>query len=148
MQVMLTNTSTRKSHKHTKSMLTKHLMLAALSGLLVTQLLGWLLGNSNGHTHRWELNKTSERDSASPRDGIRQTAFESESVDRDSSIGRISPEDAKTKIEAGEAIVIDVRSPLSYGDEIIRGAKLIPLDALEGNVGQLPRAKAVITYCS
>lgn len=44
-------------------------------------------------------------------------------------------------------MVIDVRTPEEYAEGHIRGAKLIPVDTLEGHLAEVPKDKQVYVYC-
>jgi len=55
--------------------------------------------------------------------------------------------EAKRKIDAGEAIVVDVRQPDEWNQGHIAGAKLIPLGALSSGLSSLPRDKEVLLVC-
>ena len=63
---------------------------------------------------------------------------------------RIDPTDAKARVDAGEAIILDVVSPMAWEelDLAIEGAVRIAPDALEERWGELPREREVIAYCT
>jgi rhodanese-related sulfurtransferase len=63
---------------------------------------------------------------------------------------RIDPADAKRRVDAGEAIILDVVSPLAWEqlDRAIRGAIRIAPDEVGERWGELPRERAVIAYCT
>ena len=63
---------------------------------------------------------------------------------------RIDPTDAKARVDAGEAIILDVVSPLAWEqlDRAISGAVRIAPDELRERWGELPRERAVIAYCT
>jgi rhodanese-related sulfurtransferase len=63
---------------------------------------------------------------------------------------RISPADAKARIDAGEAIVLDVVSPLAWDqlDVAIAGALRIPPDQLDSHLDELPTDRDLIAYCT
>jgi hypothetical protein len=64
-------------------------------------------------------------------------------------IPRIIPEDLKRLVAAGQAVVIDVRSPEEYRQGHIPGAINLPLRQIEaGNYQRLPRDKRLISYCA
>ena len=62
----------------------------------------------------------------------------------------ISPAEAKARIDAGRAIVLDVVSPLAWDqlDVAIAGALRIPPDQLAGHVEGLPKDRDLIAYCT
>jgi hypothetical protein len=66
-------------------------------------------------------------------------------------IARITPEELKERLDAGERIaIIDVRHPLETKaePEVIPGAFYLPLESLEKNQGKIPRDREVVLYCS
>jgi len=44
-------------------------------------------------------------------------------------------------------VFIDVRTPEEYAEGHVQGAKLIPLQELEGRVAEVPKDKRVYVYC-
>jgi len=65
-------------------------------------------------------------------------------------VARITPEELKQKLDAGEDIVvIDVRHSLDFEADpyIIPGALIIPLEQLE-SYPEVPRDREIIVYCS
>jgi 3-mercaptopyruvate sulfurtransferase SseA len=65
-------------------------------------------------------------------------------------VPRISVQDARAALEAGTAIVVDVRSESAYTEGHIPGAVSIPLDEFERNVNgiALKKDQWIITYCT
>jgi rhodanese-related sulfurtransferase len=66
-------------------------------------------------------------------------------------IERITKEDLKSKLDAGEDIqLLDVRNPVDYGtsDVKIGAAIRIPVGELEFRYTELDREKEVISYCT
>jgi 3-mercaptopyruvate sulfurtransferase SseA len=61
---------------------------------------------------------------------------------------RISPADAKKALDAGKAVLIDVRSLDAWQDEHAKGAVNIPVNELYARLGELPKDKQVIAYCT
>ncbi len=60
----------------------------------------------------------------------------------------ISPIEARAKQEAGEDFLfLDVRTPPEYAAAYIPGTTLIPLGALGGKLGELPRDKEIVAFC-
>ena len=59
---------------------------------------------------------------------------------------RITLEEFKAIIADGKPfLVLDVRGHI---DSKIKGAKHVPLDALESRLAELPRDREIVTYCS
>lgn len=63
---------------------------------------------------------------------------------------RISPEDAKALVDSGEAMILDVVASHVYPSMTrkIAGAVRIPPEDVEARVGELPRDKTIIAYCT
>ena len=61
---------------------------------------------------------------------------------------RISGEEARQAISTGEAVLVDVRAKESYDLEHAKGAISVPLSDLASRMGELPKDKKVITYCT
>lgn len=59
----------------------------------------------------------------------------------------LKPQDVQRKLEAGEAILIDVREPGEYEAQRIPGALLFPLSEFEGKYLPLEGARQVILHC-
>jgi rhodanese-related sulfurtransferase len=66
-------------------------------------------------------------------------------------IARISPEDLKRKLDAGEDVtVIDLRTALdvSATPYAIPGSRWIPAEALDERLAELPQDRELVVYCS
>lgn len=65
-------------------------------------------------------------------------------------VPRVSMEDAKSALENGTAVIVDVRSSEAYAKSHIPGALSIPLSEFENNPSQLSLKKNqwIITYCT
>ncbi|HRQ24386.1 MAG TPA: rhodanese-like domain-containing protein [Anaerolineales bacterium] len=65
-------------------------------------------------------------------------------------VPRISVTEAKTALDAGSAILVDVRSAEDYAAGHAAGSISIPLDNFESNIGGIPLEKNqwIITYCT
>jgi len=61
---------------------------------------------------------------------------------------RISPEEARQAVAKGDAVLVDVRAKEAYDREHAKGAISIPLTDLASRMGELPKDKLVITYCT
>lgn len=63
---------------------------------------------------------------------------------------RISPADAKARIEAGSAIMLDVVTPQAWDqiDVAIAGALRIPPDEFLSHLRELPTERDLIAYCT
>jgi hypothetical protein len=66
-------------------------------------------------------------------------------------IARISPEDLKQKLDAGEDIfILDLRTPLDVAATpyAIPGSRWIRVEALDERLAEIPRDRELIVYCS
>ena len=61
---------------------------------------------------------------------------------------RISVADAKKAIDAGKAILVDVRSAMSYQQEHAKGAISRPTHEIATRMSELPKDRQIITYCT
>jgi predicted sulfurtransferase len=68
----------------------------------------------------------------------------------ESDIPRVTAEEAKAAVDAGEAVIVDVRDVSSYEPEHVAGALSIPLADIEEDPASVPLDKAqwIITYCT
>jgi 3-mercaptopyruvate sulfurtransferase SseA len=71
-----------------------------------------------------------------------------QSPDHGDGVQRIGPAEARAAIEKGKAVIVDVRALESYNVGHIKGALSIPVNAINARMGELPRNKLIITYCS
>jgi hypothetical protein len=62
------------------------------------------------------------------------------------SVKRVTVEEAKAAVEAGKAVIVDVRSADAYKAKHIKGSISMP-DVAAG-YQNLPKDKQIITYCS
>lgn len=75
-------------------------------------------------------------------------AAEQSPVDPLAAAPRISAEEAKQAVAKGEAVLVDVRGKESYDLEHAKGAISLPLSDLPNRMGELPKDKKIITYCT
>jgi hypothetical protein len=63
---------------------------------------------------------------------------------------RVTAAEAKAAVDAGLAIIVDVRSVSDYARKHIAGARSIPLDRIEADPAgvSLEKNKWIITYCT
>ena len=61
---------------------------------------------------------------------------------------RISAADAKKALDAGQAVLVDVRSLDAWQSEHAKGAVSIPVNEVHARMGELPKDKQIITYCT
>jgi len=62
--------------------------------------------------------------------------------------GRVAPPDQVRERIAAGAAVVDVRSAGEFRSGAFPGAVNIPLQALSGRVGEIPRGRPVVVYCA
>jgi rhodanese-related sulfurtransferase len=63
-------------------------------------------------------------------------------------VPRIGAAEAKTKIDADEAILVDVRTEAAYTGRHIAGAISMPVDQVPLRHAELPDDKLIIFYCA
>ena len=67
-------------------------------------------------------------------------------------IARITPEELKQKLDAGEDImVVDLRSSVEFegeGDTVVAGALRMNTDEIEARHQEIPRDRDVVLYCT
>lgn len=61
---------------------------------------------------------------------------------------RISAADAKKALDAGQAVLVDVRSLDAWQDEHAKGAISIPVNEIRARMGELPKDRQIIAYCT
>ena len=61
---------------------------------------------------------------------------------------RISVADARKALDAGKAILVDVRGAESYKQEHAKGAISLPTGEIATRLSELPKDKQIITYCT
>jgi hypothetical protein len=66
----------------------------------------------------------------------------------DDGVARVSVGDAKAAYDLQQAVFVDVRDRAFYQENHIPGALSIPLNELEGRLGELDPADWIITYCT
>jgi 3-mercaptopyruvate sulfurtransferase SseA len=83
-----------------------------------------------------------------PQPPAAEPAVTQEAADPLAAARRISAEEAKKAVAKGEAVLVDVRPKESYDMEHPKGAISLPLSELSSRIGELPKDKLVITYCT
>jgi hypothetical protein len=63
-------------------------------------------------------------------------------------VPRITVQELKAKLDAGQAVLFDARSQESYTRQHIAGAISMPQDEVGGRVAELPTDKLVVFYCT
>lgn len=63
-------------------------------------------------------------------------------------VRRVTVTELQGLLARGEAVTIDVRGEADYRQGHIKGALLIPGNAVDKHVGELPRDKLIVTYCA
>jgi hypothetical protein len=66
----------------------------------------------------------------------------------DAEMYRMTATELKQRVEAGEVVVIDVRTRVAYATEHARGAVNIPLEEIGMRTAELPTDKWLVTYCT
>lgn len=63
-------------------------------------------------------------------------------------IKRVTIDEARAAVAKGTAVIIDARSASDYKSSHIAGSINIPLEETEKRMGEIPRDKMAIFYCS
>jgi 3-mercaptopyruvate sulfurtransferase SseA len=63
-------------------------------------------------------------------------------------VRRVTVAELKQALDAGQALVVDVRNQAAYDAGHIKGAKLVPAAEVDKHVNELPKDKLIVTYCS
>ena len=63
-------------------------------------------------------------------------------------VPRISVQDARKDLSAGEIVMVDVRSETSYDALHIEGAISIPENQIESRLDELDRESNIVLYCT
>jgi 3-mercaptopyruvate sulfurtransferase SseA len=63
-------------------------------------------------------------------------------------VRRVTISELRDMLEQGKAVVVDVRGSDTYQQEHIKGALDIPESQLTARMGELPKDKLIVFYCS
>jgi 3-mercaptopyruvate sulfurtransferase SseA len=66
----------------------------------------------------------------------------------DPDVPRVSVSDTKTKMDRGDAILVDVRSKAAYDTSHAAGAVSIPEAEIDSRLSELPSDKDIVLYCT
>ena len=61
---------------------------------------------------------------------------------------RITVAELKQKLDAGQAVVYDTRAKTAYDQEHIKGALSMPSGEVAQRIGELPKDKLIVFYCT
>jgi len=64
------------------------------------------------------------------------------------SVPRVSVEDLKAAMDAGSVTVLDVRNDSAWESSHIPGAIHVPGGEIPSRLGEIPRGKMVVAYCT
>ncbi|MDY6847487.1 MAG: rhodanese-like domain-containing protein [Chloroflexota bacterium] len=82
-------------------------------------------------------------------DNIRQARISNPGeITNQDEIPRVTAEEAYQAMLAGEAVIVDTRSESEYQSQRVAGAISLPIDQVEGRVGELDPDTWYITYCT
>ena len=82
-------------------------------------------------------------------DNIRQTRISNPGeITNQDEIPRVTAEEAYQAMLEGEAVIVDTRSESEYQSQRVAGAINLPIDQVEGRVGELDPDTWYITYCT
>jgi len=68
--------------------------------------------------------------------------------ENDGAVPRVSAEDAKKEVDAGNAVIVDSRPESAYKGDHIAGSINITLGSQDEAFASLPKNKKIIVYCS
>ena len=63
-------------------------------------------------------------------------------------VRRMTIQEARAAVDAGQAIIYDVRNKESFATGHIKGARLVPYDEVAQHLSEFPKDKLIITYCA
>lgn len=79
---------------------------------------------------------------------LNYTATVTAAVQINQSVPRASLEEAKRKLDAGQALLVDVRAKQTFDAQHIKGAVNIPEEDTQKRLAEFPKDKDIILYCS
>ncbi|MEO7539071.1 MAG: rhodanese-like domain-containing protein [Pyrinomonadaceae bacterium] len=68
--------------------------------------------------------------------------------ENDAAVPRITIEEAKKDVDAGNAVIVDSRGDGAFKQERIAGSINMPMGSTEDKLATLPKDKKIIVYCS
>jgi rhodanese-related sulfurtransferase len=69
--------------------------------------------------------------------------------DNTAQVQTINKDQLLGKIKSNSGVqIVNVLSPEHYGEGFIKGSKKIPLNQLDGRLGELDKTKEIVTYCA
>jgi hypothetical protein len=149
---------TKERHDSTDSGSSKTpLVVMAVGTLLVAALVVWALtglvepvGETGGVTAAVETGATAPPTAAATNDtNATATAPPPPQVEGDTAtVVRISAEDTREQMRAGNAVVVDVRDAASYERLHIAESIHVPFAGVEAAIDTLPKDKLIVTYCT
>ena len=63
-------------------------------------------------------------------------------------VARVLPGDAHGSANAGAAVIVDVRGREFFDQSHAAGAISMPLDEIPARIGELPKDRQILTYCT
>jgi len=79
--------------------------------------------------------------------GKSETASSTPNVPSDG-VRRVTTVELRDMLDKGTAVVIDTRGADPYKQNHIKGSISVPVDQVANRVGELPRDKTIVAYCS
>jgi activator of HSP90 ATPase len=61
---------------------------------------------------------------------------------------RVTVDELKKMLDAGQAVVYDTRAKSAYDQEHIKGALSMPAGEVSGRINELPKDKTIVFYCT
>lgn len=135
--------------------------MMAIGGILVLALVGWALSRSMApQPSAVQTDATSSATTeiatspATPSPAIAEDPGHEDPGHRHedeaaiAATARVTPDQLKQMVDAGNVTIIDVRDAASYTASHIPGSLQIPLSRIEGEISYLPKGKPIVTYCT
>jgi len=63
-------------------------------------------------------------------------------------VRRVTPTELEAMLEDGRTVVYDTRTKMAYDAEHIKGALSMPHEEVANRVGELPKDKTLVFYCT
>ncbi len=146
----------KRNHSEAQTSSRITLIVMAIGGILVLGLVGWALSRSMApKPAAMQTDATSSAttesatSSATPASAIAEDpGHRPEDEAAKAATPRVTPDQLKQMVDAGNVTIIDVRDSDSYNAAHIAGSLQIPLSRIEGEISYLPKGKPIVAYCT
>ena len=125
------------------------LALAALAGSAALLLLGACKAtDSAGNTSAGNTNAGAVAQKPRDKPAANANAPAQAAHSHPDGIRRMGPAELQKLVEGGDVVIYDTRSKMSYDQERIKGALSMPHDEVASRVGEFPKDKTLVFYCT